>query len=489
MLYDLYLAAGSPTLDAMAGLFADLDPEDRTIRASPSRDTIRRLIRDPDVPPKQADVVALVMLLARSTGGESEEAGQEAARLWRIARQYVPPGRPVAELDPHDLEVHRAIDLGDEDGLPPLPAYVERSHDGSLRRLVAEADAGSSRLVMLIGTSSTGKTRACWEAVQTLRDGWRLWHPISPDRPEAALRELEQVGPRTVVWLNDAQHYLLDERHGEPIAAGLRNALADPSRAPVLVLGTLWPGYHDRIRAGTAHPSPSASSQIRELLKKGHVLSVPTRFDDHEVAALLKAQDPRLAVAARRAADGMITQYLAGAPELLTLFESAEPSVRALLCAAMDARRLGHPVRLPLPFLAAAAEGYLSDVDWDLLDENWLEEALARVTAPVKGARGPLHPQRRPRGGRPPVPTAQSYRLADYLEQIGTTTRRSAPVPELFWEACLEHTSPGAAGVLAAAAHNRGLMRIACALWLRAGADHLIADWLVSADRAAEALP
>ena len=98
---------------------------------------------------------------------------------------------------------------------------------------------------MLVGGSSTGKTRACWEALELLRPkGWRLWHPIDPARPEAALRELPRLGPRTVVWLNEAQFYLdAPGGLGERIAAGLREALRDPARGPVLVLATLWPQH------------------------------------------------------------------------------------------------------------------------------------------------------------------------------------------------------------------------------------------------------
>ena len=105
---------------------------------------------------------------------------------------------------------------------------------------------------MLVGGSSTGKTGACWEALQLLRDRpkrWRLWHPIDPSRPEAALRELPGIGLRTVVWLNEAQLYLdTSNDTGERVAAGLRELLRDPARAPVLVLATR------RRRAGQAHP-------------------------------------------------------------------------------------------------------------------------------------------------------------------------------------------------------------------------------------------
>ena len=70
-----------------------------------------------------------------------------------------------------------------------------------------------------------------------------MWHPIDPSRPDAALAELLRIGPRTVVWLNEAQVYLqvADGGLGERVAAGLRELLRDAGRAPVLVLATLWP--------------------------------------------------------------------------------------------------------------------------------------------------------------------------------------------------------------------------------------------------------
>ena len=41
--------------------------------------------------------------------------------------------------------------------------------------------------------------------------GWRLWHPFDPTRAEAAQEDLHRVEPHTVVWLNEAQHYLGDQ--------------------------------------------------------------------------------------------------------------------------------------------------------------------------------------------------------------------------------------------------------------------------------------
>jgi hypothetical protein len=157
-------------------------------------------------------------------------------------------GRPLAEVtDPFVLEVHRPVQQEDAPpGLPDLPPYVPREHDQVLGQVVRAAADWRSGIAVLVGGSSTGKTRACWEALALLRDQdppWRLWHPIDPSRPDAALQELKGVGPRTVIWLNEAQFYFdtAEAGLGEKVAAGLRELLRDPGR-PVLVLATMWPG-------------------------------------------------------------------------------------------------------------------------------------------------------------------------------------------------------------------------------------------------------
>jgi len=257
---------------------------------------------------------------------------------------------------------------------------------------------------------------------------------------EALLGELPGVGPRTVVWLNEAQEYLGGPGGGRA-AAGLRSLVGDPARALVLVLGTLWPEHHAAL-------TRTRGSQAGQLLD-GMVVRVPAAFDGDDLAAFRAAArgDPRLAEAAARAEEGQVTQYLAGGPALLERYDAAPPAARAVIEAAMDARRLGMGLELPLAFLEAAAPAYLTDAEWDGLAEDWAEQALAYAAVPCKGARGPLT-RIRPRPARSTAPPGggPACRLADYLDQHGRASRASQFPPPGFWAAAAAHANPPGSG-------------------------------------------
>ena len=437
--------------------------------------------------------------LAEMLNRLSDLPDQVAARVvnaWREAQaavvdqpdsDFTVAGRPLEEVtDPFALEVHRPVQPEDAPpGLPVLPPYVPREHDEVLGRVVRVAAAGRSGIAVLVGGSSVGKTRACWEALAPLRGqnpSWRLWHPIDPSRPDAALAELPGIGPRTVVWLNEAQFYLAPAEAGlgERVAAGLRELVRDPARAPVLVLATVWPGFWDTL---TTRPASGEDrhAQARELLA-GHDITVPAAFTPAQMSHLAQAGDARMALAARAAPDGAVIQFLAGAPELLARYRNAPPAAAALIRAAMDARRLGMGAGLPQAFLEAAAPGYLTDDQWDQLGEDWVEQALAYAAVPCKGARGPLT-RIRPRPARSGAaapgardrderlagapanpPGGPLYRLADYLDQHGRMHRKGHIPPADFWAAAADHASPADQAALGNSAHARGLYRASAQL-------------------------
>ncbi|WP_088245474.1 helix-turn-helix transcriptional regulator [Streptomyces sp. LUP47B] len=399
------------------------------------------------------------------------------------------PGRPIGQWDPHDLEVHPAGQGGgaagsDTAAVRALPGYVAREHYRVLGDAVRDAAAGHSRILVLVGGSSTGKTRACWEAVQPLEEkGWRLWHPFHPGRAEAALENLHRVGPRTVVWLNEAQHYLGDPVSGERIAAAVHHLLISRERGPVLVLGTLWPEYEKQY---TALPRPGAEdpySRTRELLA-GRTLTVPDAFDAPALAAaadLAESGDRLMADALTRArTDGHMTQDLAGAPQLLSRYQNASPAAKAVLEAAMDARRLGVGLHLPQAFLTDAAIDYLDQSDYDQLTDDWVELAYAELARLVHGKQAPLRrttprPPRRPpatAATEAPATAGPQFRLADYLEQHGRAAPRRPCPPNSFWLAALTHlTHPDDLHNLTEAAENSHRLQWAHHLRHRA-ADH-----------------
>ncbi|WP_333774376.1 hypothetical protein [Streptomyces sp. IBSBF 3136] len=150
----------------------------------------------------------------------------------------------------------------------------------------------------------------------------------------------------------------------------------------------------------------------------GRQIVLPDTFDRKSIKVaevLAAAGDERLAHALPHVGDGRVAQFLAGVPELLRRYRTASPPARALLHAAMDARRLGVGLHVPLAFLAEAAEDYLTDDERDALDDPWFEQALDDTGEPVHGNLAPLR-RVRPRtvredpdgkgGGRPRTNTS-----------------------------------------------------------------------------------
>jgi hypothetical protein len=154
-------------------------------------------------------------------------------------------------------------------------------------------------------------------------------------------------------------------------------------------------------------------AQARVVLA-GTDISMSTGFTGDQERALHQAAsgDVRLAEAVANAVDGEITQYPAGVPELLARYHHAPAAAKALIHAAMDARRLSHRHAPPHALLAAAAPHYLTDAEWDQAGEDWLEQALEYTATPARGpwAAHPDPPPQRPHALPPSIRSAGSAR-------------------------------------------------------------------------------
>ena len=381
----------------------------------------------------------------------------------------------VDEVDPLLLGVHAAVSpSGSAAPDASLPPYFERPHDVLLRNAIRAVVAGGpSVLAVLVGDSSTGKTRALFEAVRQACPHRFL---LCPANPAELLAILDQVEPTSaVIWLNELQRYLYGEA-GE-IAAGRLQRLLTRTDG-IVAVGALWrdPYFTELMAVGR---QPDLQAAARALLTGARTRRIPV--PDHLTQAQRQALaqitgDPRVAVAlASATADGRVIQRLTGGPELLDGYLAGgllTPVEQALVTAALDARRLGHLTPVPIELLTVAADGYLTARQRPG-DPAWASTALTALTTGERGdgtrtdIRHVLTPlfAVRPSSGRAEV----GYVPEDYLDQRIRVLRQADHGPAELWHALATHTTdPDDLQRLAEHALVRGLYRHASGLWTRA---------------------
>ncbi|MES0837319.1 tetratricopeptide repeat protein [Nocardiopsis tropica] len=391
--------------------------------------------------------------------------------------------RPVGSWSAQRLGVHAAIPgqaARAQSGFA-LPRYVPRPHDAKLRTSLAAAAAEGARpqMVVVRGASCTGKTRTAYEAVRTAVPGdFDLLFPADAEGLLAVLAA-DALGPRTVLWLNEAQEYL-DTSKGEAVAAALLRRL--DAAGPLIVVATLWPDHDQTL---TRRPSSDADDhhpKARDLLAQAHYAYVPDSFTGHMDAVRAAARDDGSLAAAAQTGGAGLTQILAAGPDLVEHYEHPVGGHglygRALISAAMDAHRLGAAAPLPLDFLRAAAPGYLTDTERAAASPDWFTGALAYARTRVKDTTRPFQEVPRP-SGMGALPGV--VRLADFLQQHGRRTRRPWCPPASFWDAATAHlTDPNDLFSLGEAAHKRSRHRHTAHLYcaaVDAGSILAVREW------------
>jgi tetratricopeptide (TPR) repeat protein len=321
-----------------------------------------------------------------------------------------------------------------------LPLFVDRAKGPQIRRWMRSART-SGGFLLLIGDSCVGKTRLLYEAArQELAD----FAVLAPDLGDGDLvntiAEATFDMPKLIVWLDELQRFLpgpyLTDGATPITAATIRRLLDAPT--PVIVVGTLWPRYAETLRAidvdNERQPRyPGAVDILTD--RRVHETRIDTFTREERVdAARVAAHDPRLgaAVADR---DYNVTEALAGARELIDRYERATTTQRAVLHAAVDARRVGIQSPLTEDLLREAGRGYLSTPH---RDDTWFRLALDELTShqrPQDRATAPLRAE-----PGPDQRTVIGYTITDYLLQHLTRQRRTEPIPTLTWEAFSQHT-------------------------------------------------
>lgn len=318
---------------------------------------------------------------------------------------------------PRDLGIHSAIPGSDGDD--DLPTYVERDFDFKLRAALATNLPDRGSFVILVGGSSTGKTRSLYEAVYELVPDWSLEQPAEA----SDLLELKNAPPSaTVFWLDELQQYL----GGSPALTS--ECVRVLVRSGNLVVGTLWPDQYAKWTSGP--------EDARSLMKIAFPISVPDSLTEPELeqAKEIAEYDSRIR-SALQIRDAGLTQALAGGPSLVMCWEQpATPYAGAIITAAADAHRLGVQSPLSGELLARAMFGYLKASHRVRPAEQWLSQALPHATQRLYGDVSALSPVDDGRAG-----TLAGYTVADYLAQHLRRKRRTAPVPQSAWLALGEH--------------------------------------------------
>ncbi|MFI7543493.1 hypothetical protein [Actinoplanes sp. NPDC049599] len=324
------------------------------------------------------------------------------------------PDRPRVDLAiPRELGIHGAVPISGSDD--DLPTYVEREFDSQLRIALATNLPSRGSFVVMVGGSSTGKTRSLYEAVYGLVPEWDLVQPADA----AELLDVKNAPPRqTVFWLDELQQYLGGQ---PPLTSECVRALV---RHGNLVVGTLWPDQYARWTAGR--------EDVHLLVKSAFVIPVPDTLNAAELskAEAIAEQDPRIRDALDAREVGF-TQVLAGGPRLVMCWEQpATPYAKAMITAAADAHRLGVQSPLSEDLLTGAMFGYLRAHQRVRSTDYWLAEALPHATEPLYGDVSPLFAVDDGRAG-----TLAGYTIADYLAQHVRRKRRTEPVPHHAWHA------------------------------------------------------
>lgn len=353
--------------------------------------------------PAWATAVACVVLgLAATLGRRSAEAisarlAQPVEQLLRrdsVTSTILRPAKTVAESRSRvALNVHPAIPLpekSDPELSTELPEYVSHEIDEDLRTWI-RGHTETGGMVVLVGDAAVGKTRCLFEALDSEVPGWRMPYVDRGVEINTMVRERIDF-TRTVLWLDELQNFFADDT----LTAGSVRQLIAGRLGPVLIAGTIRAEELEKLLI------KAASDEEREAANRHHArevirmlarwskysgaqeravrFHVDRRFNAVELArtATVALRDPRLREALRDTDDGNVTAVLAGAPELIDrwILDTGNRYGRAIITAAVIARRCGHPQPIPIEVLEALAVSQLAAMTSAPTESDWLPTAI-----------------------------------------------------------------------------------------------------------------
>lgn len=323
---------------------------------------------------------------------------------------------PVRDADPLELKVHRARTA--ENG-NAVPAYIPRDVDPVVRAALARA-GNEGGVILLIGASTSGKTRCAYEAMTaTLPDRPLIVPPHVTDLADAVTESLAAArsGTPGVLWLNDMENYLSPEG----LTLGDIRALR---RARTVVLGTM------RSRIHKDFPS-------HELIRLAEQFEIKRLWSPTEIERtqehLRSRPDSRLRLALDQAEDFGVAETLATGPQLWRELNDAmvvngNPRGAALVWTGIDLALAGLTEPQSADLLKELHERYLPGRNKQLISPEPFDAALSWATSPRDSVTRLL------------LPEGDGFRPFDYLLDAHLRDRGPSPdlIPDEIWNVALE---------------------------------------------------
>jgi len=405
-------------------------------------------------------------------------------RRERTRRSILGSAKRVVESgDRMELDVHPAIPLprDAEPSLSPVfPEYIARAIDADLRAWIrARKEIGG--LVVLVGDAAAGKTRCLYEALCAEVPDWRMPQVDNGAQINELVRERVDL-TRTVLWLDDIQNFFTDE----PVTAGSIRQLVTGRLGPVLLAATIRADELERLESKSAREATTGAADQRHASEVIRMLAhwsadsrggqpalrfhLDSSLDAEELARArrLAALDPRLLAALRDADAGNVIETLAGAQKLIDRWmqDSGDRAGRAVVTAAVTARRCGHPEPIPAEVLEALALSHLAwqghvpeATDWAQAAIEWAKDTVTGKIAALRSA----------------VTTPgviDGYQVSDILLQHSYLPENTSVPPMLedegTWTLLLARALPRARNGIGVAAEAAGRTTIARQAWLAA---------------------
>ncbi|MEU4178285.1 tetratricopeptide repeat protein [Streptomyces sp. NPDC026589] len=322
---------------------------------------------------------------------------------------------------------HRSRPDDSGDAVPP---YVPRDHDAVIRtRLTRAADEGG--LVLVVGDSTAGKTRACFEALRAQLPEHRVVAPAGGPDLLTAVEVIGRTAARCVVWLDDLESCLSPDG----LEPGL---LAELVRLRIPVLATMRhqqfeifaaPETDSGVRTEHSRTATTGARVLRQL----DPVELDRIWSAGELERAGETEDDRIADALAHHGPYGIAEYLAAGPALFQEWHRAarpegHPRAAALIAAAVDLARTGLRPPYPLDLLTSAHGPYLTAAGGPLLRPEPLDAALTWATRRRHGVTSMLVPTQDP----------NTWNVFDYLTDH---THTPVPVPDTTWHIALLHTT------------------------------------------------